>query len=86
VNSSRWKHFAAMVLVGDGVMALVRPKRDAMAWSTGPIPWRMVMRYLNERPMLTRLIGIVQIAGGVCWALSSEKLSATTRSDQASDE
>ena len=86
MNSQRWKHFAAMVLVGDGVMALVRPRRDASAWASGPLPWRIAMRYLNQRPVLTRLIGLAQIAGGVCWALSSEKLAETTRLDKAADE
>jgi hypothetical protein len=70
--SNRWKHFAAMVLIGDGVMAIVHPKHDADAWAAGPRPWRRLMRELSRRPALTRLIGAAQIAGGICWALSQE--------------
>ncbi len=72
LTSSRWKHFTAMVLIGDGVMALVKPKHDARAWSQGPRAWRKLMRELHRRPNLTRFIGAVQIAGAVYWALQQE--------------
>ncbi len=69
----RWKHFAAMALIGDGVMAVVHPQRDARAWAAGPAPWRALMHTLHERPMLTRTIGAAQVIGGIWWALSEEK-------------
>ena len=68
----RWQHFTAMVLIGDGVMALLHPKRDAHAWKTGPKPWRSLMHELSERPILTRAIGVAQIAGGILWAIAQE--------------
>jgi len=74
----RWKHFAAMALIGDGVMAVVQPHRDAAAWSTGPAPWRALMKGLHDRPMLTRAIGAAQIVGGVWWALKQENESPTS--------
>ena len=73
LSQKRWKHFAAMALVGDGVMALIRPEHDAMAWKQGPKAWKKLMHELHERPALTRAIGIAQIAGGVWWALRQEK-------------
>lgn len=73
LSRKRWQHFAAMVLIGDGVMALVRPQHDAMAWKQGPRPWRQLMGELHERPALTRFIGAAQIAGGIWWALQQEK-------------
>ena len=72
LGTKRWKHFAAMVLIGDGVMALVHPQRDARAWATGPVPWRTLMQTLHDRPVLTRAIGVAQIAGGMIWALNQE--------------
>ncbi len=66
------KHFAAMVLIGDGVMALVHPEKDATAWKKGPKPWRDLMHYLAERPALTRGIGAAQIVGGIWWAMRQE--------------
>lgn len=73
IPSKRWKHFAAMALIGDGVMAVVHPQRDADAWEAGPKPWRRFMRKLRDRPGLTRAIGAAQIAGGIWWALYQEK-------------
>ncbi len=72
LTSNRWKHFTAMVLIGDGVMAVVKPKHDASAWAKGPRTWKKLMRELHRRPNLTRLIGAVQIAGAVYWALQQE--------------
>ncbi len=72
LQSNRWKHFAAMALIGDGVMAIVRPRRDAQAWTKGPAPWRKLMQELHHRPTLTRLIGVVQVVGAVCWVVTHE--------------
>ena len=72
-TAKRWKHFAAMALVGDGVLAVVRPEHDALAWKGGPKPWREAMQFLHDRPALTRAIGVAQVVGGVWWALQQEK-------------
>jgi uncharacterized protein YjeT (DUF2065 family) len=72
-NPARAKHFAAMVLIGDGVMALIHPAADATAWKRGPKVWRTLMRGLSKRPNLTRAIGAAQVAAGVYWALKQEK-------------
>jgi uncharacterized protein YjeT (DUF2065 family) len=71
--SKRWKHFAALVLIGDGIMALVHPQRDAAAWKVGPKPWRALMQEMHDRPVLTRVVGAAQVAAGVWWALDQEK-------------
>ena len=72
-DPKRMKHFAAMILIGDGVMALVHPQRDAKAWKKGPKVWRELMEALAGRPVLTRAIGVAQIVGGVAWALHQEE-------------
>ena len=72
LSNRRSQHFVAMVLIGDGIMALVHPQRDARAWRTGPAPWRALMDALQEHPILTRTIGAVQVAGGIWWALHQE--------------
>jgi hypothetical protein len=66
---TRWKYFAAMALIGDGMMAMVRPRRDATAWVAGPRLWRNLMRGLADHPGLTRAIGGVQVAAVMYWAL-----------------
>ncbi len=74
IVSKRWQHFSAMVLIGDGMMAVIHPEKDAMAWKRGPRPWQELMQKLHERPGLTRVIGVAQIAGGIWWALRQEKV------------
>jgi hypothetical protein len=73
IPGKRWRHFAAMALIGDGVMALVCPRRDAAAWAAGPHWWRSLMKSLHEHPTLTRAIGAAQIAGAVWWAITEER-------------
>ena len=72
-DPKRAKHFAAMVLIGDGVMAIVNPRNDARAWKTGPKLWHSLMGQLSERPGLTRVIGVAQVIGGICWALHQDE-------------
>jgi hypothetical protein len=72
----RWQHFAAILLIGDGVMALVHPQRDAEAWHIGPEPWMKLMRELHKRPNLTRVIGAAQIVAAVSWAITQERSSS----------
>jgi hypothetical protein len=66
------KHITAAVLVGDGLLALVSPERDALAWRMGPEPFRTLMGFMARRPSLTRWVGAAQIAVGVWWALREE--------------
>ena len=73
-SPKRMKHFTAMVLIGDGVMAMVHPKLDANAWKAGPKVWRDLMNGLAERPALTRAIGAAQVVGGIWWALRQDDL------------
>ena len=67
-----------MLLIGDGIMALVHPQRDAHAWKAGPAPWRALMQTLQEHPLLTRTIGAAQVAGGIWWALRQESEGTET--------
>jgi hypothetical protein len=71
-TTKQWKHFAAMLAIGDGVMALIQPSMDAEAWAAGPEWWNQSMRFFKRHPQLTRVIAAAQIAGGIWWALSNE--------------
>ncbi|MFZ0662007.1 MAG: hypothetical protein WAM66_04885 [Acidobacteriaceae bacterium] len=62
---SQLKYLTAMMLIGDGVMALLHPQRDARAWSMGPRAWKSFMRYLSEHPEMLRAIGAAEIAVGM---------------------
>ena len=69
------KHITAIVLIGDGLLALVNPERDALAWRMGPEPFRSLMSYMAKRPTLTRWVGATQIAVGIWWVLREEPVA-----------
>ncbi len=65
MNWTRWKYLAAMMLIGDGVVAILRPQRDALTWNAGPESWKSLMSYLADHPQMTRAIGAGEIAAGL---------------------
>ncbi len=69
LTKDRLKHFLALACIGDGVLAVLRPRRDANTWSVGPAPWRALMQELRRRPALTRVLGAAEAAAAVCWIL-----------------
>ncbi len=75
MRSDQWKYFAAMFLIGDGVFALARPRRDARAWHVGPRAWQRAMQYLGQRPALLRSIGAVEAGLALWWASSGDSPS-----------
>lgn len=76
---SRWKHFTAMAIIGDGVMGVINPRRDARAWEYGPKPWQNLMQSLEDRPNLTRALSAMQVVGGILWVLHSSKGEAAAK-------
>lgn len=79
LDLSRWKHFTAMAIIGDGIMGLVHPARAAKAWHYGPEPWKNLMQSLEDRPSLTRAISAAQVIGGILWVLHSSKDDITAK-------
>lgn len=82
------KYLTAMMMIGDGVMALLRPQRDALAWNVGPQFWKDLMRYLSEHPDVLRAIGAAEMAVGFALVASSgsaaERLYESTAGARAS--
>lgn len=67
---SQIKYLTAMMLIGDGVLAMLRPHRDAQAWRMGPQPWQALMEYLSDHPDMLRAIGAAEAAVGLMIAAS----------------
>ena len=61
---SQLKYLTAIVLIGDGIIAMPRPHRDAHAWSIGPLVWKDLMQYLSDHPDMLRAIGVAEVAFG----------------------
>jgi len=64
------KQIAAMMMIGDGVVAMICPRQDAILWARGPRFWRRTMEWLAAHPTVTRMIGAAEAAGGVLLAMS----------------
>ncbi len=54
----------AMLMIGDGALALTQPRRHMQLWNTGPGPWRALCTFFEERPGPTMAVGAAAIAGG----------------------
>jgi hypothetical protein len=55
----------AMMMIGDGVLALVEPRRHVSLWVAGPRWWRAMMEPFLDRPGLSRCVGAGEVALGV---------------------
>ena len=63
----------AMLMIGDGLVAALEPRRHARLWLGGPSAWRRVMWSFVERPRLTRCVGVAQLGFGL-WLARQQKL------------
>jgi hypothetical protein len=62
---SRLAELTAIMMIGDGVLAVIAPKEHLRLWQKGPTGWKKVVRRFERRPGLTRTLGAVEIALGI---------------------
>ncbi len=65
----RFMELLAMLIVGDGVIALVAPRRHSLLWRFGPEGYRRAMEAFAEHPGLVRVLAAVEVVGGLWLAL-----------------
>ena len=65
----RIAELVAMVLIGDGVIAMSAPSRHSLLWRGGPRMWGDFMQGLAERPNLVRVLGAAETGIGLWLAL-----------------
>ena len=62
LGARRIKELLAAVLIGDGIITLLRPRQHSLLW-WAPLPGvRQLMTWCAEHPNASRLIGAAQIA------------------------
>ncbi len=54
----------ALVMIGDGVAGLLRPRRHSLLWKIGPEPFRRAMHHLAENPDFARWAYAAEIGVG----------------------
>lgn len=55
----------AMMIIGDGTLAVVDPKRHAALWNCGPRPWKAIVKPFIRNPNLTRCLGVAGVLAGI---------------------
>jgi hypothetical protein len=69
----RLLEFGGLILIGDGLMGLLRPRRHSLLWHFGPELAKAVTEELAEHPKTSRAIYAAELAAGI--ALATIQLS-----------
>ena len=67
----RLKELLAILMIGDGVLALIAPGRHPRLWQFGPRGYQQLMQAFSEHSTMKRFSGIGQIGFGV-WLASRQ--------------
>jgi hypothetical protein len=68
--TKRLFELAGLILIGDGLMGLLRPRRHSLLWHCGPEIAKAVTEELADHPKTSRAIYAAQLALGVALASS----------------
>jgi hypothetical protein len=63
---------AAMMMIGDGLLAMVEPRRHCLLWKAGPAWWERTLDPFVDHPNMTRVVGAAGLALGVWLARRAE--------------
>ncbi len=69
--AQRLKESLGMIIIGDGVLALVAPHRHPGLWLPGPPVYQQGLQALRSRPVLKRFLGVAQVGIGI-WLASQQ--------------
>ncbi|WP_345454215.1 hypothetical protein [Deinococcus aluminii] len=65
LRTKRFLEVFSVILIGDGLISVVRPVGHSLMWWM-PLPGvRPLMEWCAERPQVTRLLGAAQVAAGL---------------------
>lgn len=62
---------AGLILIGDGLMGLLRPRRHSLLWHFGPELAKAVTEELADHPKTSRAIYAAELAVGVALATAT---------------
>jgi hypothetical protein len=63
--TKRLFQLAGLILIGDGLMGLLRPRRHSLLWHLGPELAKAVTEELADHPKTSRAIYAAEVALGV---------------------
>jgi hypothetical protein len=73
MNKRRVLEIVAMLMIGEGVLCQLFPRRHVLLWKFGPARYSDAMRSLAGRPGLTRLLGLLEAALGIWLAAAQHR-------------
>jgi hypothetical protein len=74
---SRLLELFGLILIGDGLMGLLRPRRHSLLWHVGPQLAKAVTEELADHPQTARAIYAAELALGIVVASSQLSDSPT---------
>jgi hypothetical protein len=63
---------AAMMMIGDGALGLIRPSYHCLLWRGGARWWRDTVSWFADRPQTTRVFALAELAAGIWLGLRQE--------------
>jgi hypothetical protein len=70
--NTRLQELMALMMIGDGVLAVARPREHCLVWLRGPQAWEHMIEWFADRPRLTRAVGVAETAFGLWWAFQQQ--------------
>ena len=61
-----------MMLIGDGLLTVLRPSRHCLLWDVGPEPCRKLAGELADHPPVARAAGALELLAGL-WLASRQE-------------
>jgi len=55
----------AILMIGDGFLTAIQPRRHVLLWKGGPRFWRDFMKAFLRRPGLTQVLGATAVGLGL---------------------
>ncbi len=76
MKASQIARLGAMLLIGDGIYAVLRPQQEGDPWWMGPQVWKKALGNAAQHPNLMRTLGATQAALALAWlAYEGDKAS-----------
>ena len=72
ITTNRIAESAGMLMIGDGVLGLLRPSRHCLIWRGGPNWWRESVDWFARHPDVTRAAAAAEIGAGLWLAFRSQ--------------
>lgn len=66
----------ALLMIGEGLVTLIHPRRYLLLWVFGPPPFQDFIETLRQKPELTRSIAVGELALGLWLALGDTQDSS----------